>query len=94
METKQTYMKEAKEDLVVRLLHAQLLGHFLLDAYNALQSYGVNFKDLPEWKDMKSLDEARRLKPERAHAIMTGWFERLGNGLRAAVRRKQMGVVR
>lgn len=89
METKEHYMKEAKEDLVVRLLHAQLMGHFLLFAYDTLRSYSVNFKDLPEWKDMKTLDDARRLKPQAAHALVTGWFEKLENALRAAIRRKQ-----
>ncbi len=84
------YVKEDREDLLARLMGAQSLAQFLLKAYSALQSYGVDFKKLPEWKDQQELEDARRLKPHASQGKIIGYFERLESGLRASIRRAQM----
>lgn len=87
------YVKEDRADLVARLMAAQEMGKFLLRGYDALLHYGVNFKNLPEWKDQSALDEAARLKPHRGQEAIVHYFQRLTHALSAAVRRKQFRVV-
>ncbi|MDG4856412.1 hypothetical protein [Mesorhizobium sp. WSM4982] len=83
------YIKLEKEDLVARLMGAQMLTRFVLRGYSAQVSYGVNFMDLPEWKDMAALEEAYKLRPYAAQWKVVAWMERLDNALSAAIRRKQ-----
>ena len=83
------YEKEDRHDLVSRLMACQALAQFFLKAYDALLHYGVNFKTLPEWKDQRDLDAARKLKPNAAKTVIIGYFGRLESALSAAVRRTQ-----
>lgn len=89
MQDETNYNKADRQDLVARLMHAQAFGHFLLSAYNALRSYGVDFMKLKEWQDQSDLDKAARLVPHAAQPIIVGYFVRLENALKAAIRRKQ-----
>lgn len=83
------YVREDRQDLVARLMQAQAFAQFLLRAYNALRSYGVDSMNLPEWKDQKALEEAARMKPHAAQGRIIAYFQRLENALSAAIRRKQ-----
>lgn len=86
------YVKEDRQDLVARLMGAQAMGHFLLNAYSALKSYGVDFMKLPEWQDQTELEEAAKLKPHAAQWKVLNYMTRLENALRAAIRRRQFKV--
>lgn len=85
-------VKEDRLDLVARLMNARVMGTFLLKAYHALRSYGVDFMKLPEWLDQTELEEANRLKPHAAQWKVINYFTKLENALRAAIRRKQFKV--
>lgn len=89
MNEEKDYVKEDRQDLVARLMGAQAMAQFLLRAYTAFRSYGVDFMHLPEWKDTTALDEARKLKPHVAQGKIMAYFTRLENALSAAIRRKQ-----
>lgn len=84
------YNTADRADLVARLMGAQMMARFVLRGYTAQVAYGVNFMDLPEWKDMQQLDEAYKLRPYAAQWRVVAWMERLDNALSAAIRRKQM----
>ncbi|WP_269929960.1 hypothetical protein [Aminobacter sp. HY435] len=86
------FVKEDRQDLVARLMGAQAMGHFLLNAYSALRSYGVDFMKLPEWQDQKELEDAAKLKPHAAQWKVLNYTTRLENALKAAIRRKQFKV--
>lgn len=83
------YASAPKEDLIARLMTAQMYGQFLLKAYTALLSYGVNYKTLRVFGEMADLAEkASKLKPIPAQELFINYFTRLENDLAAAVRRK------
>ena len=84
------YVTQERQDLVSRLMGAQALSQFLLRAFDAMVAYGVNFKDLPEWKDQSDLDVARSLKATAAQGLIMTYMARLEHGLTAAIRRKQL----
>jgi len=92
LQDEEDYAKADRQDLVARLMHAQAFGQFVLKAYNALRSYGVDFMKLPEWQDQTELEEAARLKPHAAQPKIIDYFVRLDHALRAAIRRKQFKV--
>ena len=87
------YVKASREDLVARLMNAQALSSFQFRAYDALQSHGVNYKDLAEWKDMEPLTMASKLRPHQGGPLVIQWLERLEHALTAAVRRKRFTLV-
>lgn len=86
-------MREDRQDLVARMMGAQALAQFLMKAYTALRSYGVDYMVLPEWSDQTELDEAQRLKPHAAQGRIIAYFQRLENALSAAIRRKQFKLL-
>jgi hypothetical protein len=88
------YNTADRRDLIARLMGAQMMARFVLRGYTAQVSYGVNFMDLPEWKDMEQLDEAYKLRPHSAQLKVVAWMERLDHALTAAIRRKQMQLVK
>lgn len=92
LKDEEDYSKADRQDLVARLMHAQIFGQFLLKGYQALRSYGVDFMRLPEWQDQTELEEAAKLKPHAAQSRIVAYFVRLENALRAAIRRKQFKV--
>jgi len=65
--------------------YVRLLEH----AYEALLYHRINYRDLPEYKDSRLLDEARKLEPSRASSKYLLWIERVYNAVDAAIRRKQ-----
>jgi hypothetical protein len=82
--------------LAVRLSLAQAWIKVLLQAYDALLHYGINYRTLKEWKDWgaqlaPNLDNHGTLEDGRAKIM--NYIERLGNGITAAVRRKHMRPV-
>jgi hypothetical protein len=82
------YAKQDRQDLVARLMSAQAAVQFLLRAYHAFRSYGVDFMKLPEW-NMEALRDAHKLKPHQAQPRVIAFWTRLENALSAAIRRKQ-----
>ena len=72
----------------VRLTMAQAFGQLMVKAFDALLHHGVNYRNLPEYKDEALLDEAKTLPLQRGFASYMRWMERVENGLAAAVRRK------
>lgn len=72
----------------VRLRLAQAFINMLLTAYDALLAHGVNYRNLPAYKDERLLDEARELPLERGHDSFMAWLARIHNDIKAAVRRK------
>lgn len=88
------YSAAQKEDLIARLMSAQMYGHFLLKAYNALLSYEVNYKTLRVYQEMADVsDKARKLKPVAAQELLINFFTRLENDLSAAIRRKSLKTI-
>lgn len=82
--------KESNEDIRARVGTYMAFTQVLLKAYHALKNYGVDFQALPEWKDDKTLDEARKLKPIPGQQIVVSWITRLDHAISAAIRRKQL----
>lgn len=76
------------EDLRARLTTAEMTVGVLFHAYDALRSYGVDFKTLREWKENEVLDEARKLKPQAMSEKVVAYLQRLRNAITAAVNRK------
>lgn len=72
----------------VRLRLAQAFVNMLLTAYDAMLTHGVNYKNLPAYKDTSLLDEASTLPIERGHDSFMTWMGRVHNDIKAAVRRK------
>lgn len=83
------HMKLEKEDLVARLMGAQMLARFILRGYSAKVSYDVDFQKLPEWQDMAGLEETYKLRPYAAQWKIAAWIGRLDRALDAAIRRRQ-----
>lgn len=88
------YVVEDREDLVARCEAAQRFARFLMEAYDARQAYGVDFKTLEEWADRSPLEDARKLRPHAAQMKIAAYFEGLTSSLRAAVQRKKLTLVR
>lgn len=91
MTTLDTEQATREAVLLARLVSAQALNQFLLNAHMALKAHGVDFMSLPEWQDQTEIDEALTLKnPMRAQDRIVSYIGRMENALSAAVRRKQM----
>lgn len=84
------HTKLEKEDLVARLMGAQMLARFILRGYSAKVSYDVDFMKLPEWQNMQDLEETYKLRPYAAQWKIAAWIGRLDRALDAAIRRRQM----
>jgi hypothetical protein len=78
----------------IRLTLAQAWAKLLMYAYDALLHHGVNYRQLPEYKDTSALDVALddKTSMEQGRGKVMGYLERLTNGITAAVRRKGMKV--
>lgn len=87
------YEKANREDIVARLMAAQSFAQLLLKAFDALVTFGVNFKTLPEWSDMTTLERAAKMRPVTGTPLIIGWFSKLDSALDAAVRRKQFRLM-
>lgn len=74
--------------LRVRSILAQAFTQMGLKAYDALLNYGVNYRDLPEYKDTTLLDEGYKLPVERGTDKFLEWMRRVEHAITAAVRRK------
>ena len=72
----------------VRLTMAQAFVRMLETAFDALLHHGVNYRNLPEYKDETLLDEARTLPLSAGQASYHKWMERVESAIRAAIRRK------
>jgi len=88
------YLQQDRQDLIARLMGAQALNQFLLRAYSALRSYGVDFMKLPEWQDQRDIDHARTLKPRAGQELIIAYMAKLENALSAAIRRSQLKLHR
>lgn len=88
------HMRLEKEDLVARLMGAQMFARFILKGYSARVSYDVDFMKLPEWQDMQGLEETYKLRPYAAQWKVAAWIGRLDRALDAAIRRRQFQLQR
>lgn len=75
------------EAIRARLLAARGYGQMMDQAYDALLHHNVNYRNLPEFKDQRLVEEAAKLPPPRSADRYLLWMERLTNAIRAAVRR-------
>jgi hypothetical protein len=81
--------EEASDKVVrVRLRLAQSFINMLLTAYDALLTHGINYRNLPAYKDETLLDEARSLPVERGHDSFIVWMGHVHNDIKEAIRRK------
>lgn len=72
----------------------QMYAQFLHKAFNAIVSYGVNYKKLRVYAEMGEVaDQARKLKPVAGQELLINFFSRLENDLSAAVRRSQLTTI-
>lgn len=76
----------------IRLLLAQAWIDLYTFGYDALLHYGVNFRDLPEYKESIP-DEAMKLPVSEARNQIVMWMGRLKSAINAAVRRKGFRLV-
>lgn len=87
-------LREENQNLGIRLSLSRAFVGVMQAGYNALLHYGVNFQDLPEYRDDKLLDEADEaadLKQGRSKYMQ--WIIRVEHAIAAAVRRKQWRVI-
>ena len=100
MDTKQPrsltdQLVELREDLRVmgiRITLAQAWLDLIHFAYDALLHYGVNYKDLPEYKNTDAVDAAQKMPISKGRDIILHWLSRAKSGINAAIRRKQLKV--
>lgn len=76
----------------VRLTLAQAWLNLYTKGYDALLYYGVNFKDLKEYKD-EFPEEAMQMPVTKARNTFIAWMGRLESAIHAAVRRKGFKLV-
>lgn len=86
-------LSNAEKDAELKLLRVrfQLASGFvdlLRYAYDALLHYGVNYKNLPAYKDEALLDEARKLPASQGFDKFVEWMARVKHDIRAAINRK------
>lgn len=68
----------------------QAFAQMLDRAFDALLHHQVNYRELPEWKDRRLLDEAESLPLTRGQERYIEWIKRVESGIRAAINRKLM----
>jgi hypothetical protein len=73
---------------------AQAYGQMKCVAYDALLHHGINYRDLPAYKDTTLLAEAEGLVLAEGRAKYMLWMERITNAIDAAIRRKTFRVTR
>ena len=71
----------------------QAFAQMLDRAFDALLYHQINYRDLPEWKDTRLLEEAQQVTLSRGHARYIEWIKRVESGIRAAINRKGMRKV-
>lgn len=76
----------------VRLTLAQAWINLYTRGYDALLHYGVNFKDLREYKD-EFPNDAMDMPVTQARNVFVTWMGRLESAIHAAVRRKGFKLV-
>lgn len=86
-------VKKSLNILEVRVTLAQLWVGLYTKAYDALLHYGVNFRELPEYKDDTTIDEVQDLPITQARNRLTGWIGKVHNGIEAAIKRKGFHIV-
>lgn len=77
-----------QEVLVARVTMARAYTQMKEKAYDALLSYGVNYRDGTAWKDTTLLDEAKRLCLTRSLETYLEWMARVERDIAAMIHRK------
>lgn len=86
--------KDTPEKVVrVRLAMAHAFAQMLGKAFDALLYHGVNYRDLPEYKDTALLEQAERLPMSRGQGRYIEWMKRIESAITAAVKRKSFKKV-
>lgn len=78
--------------LNIRIRLAQYFQTMLISAFDALLHHGVNYRELPEYKDSELLDQAlgNGVDVAKGEPMVVKWIERVHSGIKAAIRRKQI----
>lgn len=76
----------------VRLTLAQSMLNFMMQAYDTLRGYGIDYRSLKEYEDDRILDEASEMPVSKAQQHIGEYLGRLTTALKAAVRRKGFKV--
>lgn len=98
IEQELTALRKEVQHQGIRLNLAEAwLGLYQL-GYDALRSWGVDFKKLKEFGDgypgfkSKTKDSVDKLPASLAQTVYINWIRRIENAIEAAVRRKQFRV--
>ena len=77
--------------LNIRIRLAQYFQTMMVAAFDALLHHGVNYRELPEYKDADLLDKAlgNGVDVAQGEPALVKWIERVHSGIKAAIRRKQ-----
>lgn len=84
-------MKKVDDPLEVaegRLVMLRATQAMWSQGYDALLHHGVNFKNLPEYKDTKLLDGADKLSFKDGMQLILQWIELVSHEITAVIRRK------
>lgn len=84
------YLTETTEELRARVVMYLMYAQVQNNGYQALRSYGIDYQSLPEWKNDAVLQEARKMKPQKASEMVVNWLIRVDTAIAAAIRRKQL----
>lgn len=76
------------DDLIrARLLMLVAYANMVDEAYDALVNHGVNYRELPDYKDRRLLERAERFPLNQGAALYVQWMGKLVSSIRAAVKR-------
>ncbi len=85
--------EEENAILQARMRMAQAYTQMLQEALDAQRCNGVNYRELPEFKDQSLLQAGAKLPPHRAEPMYMEWIDRVNHGIRARIRRGGLKLV-
>ncbi len=85
--------EEENAILHARMRMAQAYTQMMHEGMDAQINYGINYRELAEYKDHSLLDQGSRLPPHRAEPLYMEWIDRVTNGIRARINRRGLKLV-
>ena len=82
-----------REVLAARMVMAQAFAQLVLKGFDALLHFGINYRELPSYKDQTLLEAADKLVLLEGRNKYLLWIERVSNSIDAAVKRKQFRLL-
>jgi hypothetical protein len=80
--------QDGQDVISSRLQVAQAFSLMMLRAYDALVSYGVNYREGTAYQDMTLLEQAEKSHLARATQLYVEWIGRVEKDIQAMIRRK------